>query len=85
MQSQVRTRTKENEPSGTVPSREAYPPPHNVFYSGCTQNVKICLSALILLACPHPQSRLIIATKKKCKSVSTFGKELLAMQMSGRL
>lgn len=60
-------------------------PLRNVFYSGCTQNVKICLSALILLACPHPQGRLIIATQKKFKSVSTFGKELLAMQMPGRL
>lgn len=36
-----------------------------------------------MLACPHPQGRFLIATQKKLKSVRTFARGLLAMQMPG--
>lgn len=31
--------------------------------------VKVCSSALMVLACPHPQGRVLVATQKKLKSV----------------
>lgn len=55
MQSQVRPRRKQNEPSGTVPSREATPPPLQCFllrlYTEC-ENMLICTDIVSMSSSP---------------------------------
>lgn len=49
--------------------KKARSPLCGIFCSGGTVVVKVCSSALMVLACPHPQGRVLVATQKKLKSV----------------